>query len=188
MKFIAKVLCIGALLTAATLIAKADPLNQISFAGNNVIDQTTGSVHFTDANGVASGNAYTGVATGIFAPFGGGAATFHDFNYLSTNVPFTLISDAAAGLSAIFSVTNLTYVMDPVFGLAIAGSGQYVVSNGTTIDDGTFLFTTQNSGGNVTFSDTNSIAVTPEPNSLMLLGTGLVSAAGMLVRRRRALA
>ena len=30
-----------------------------------------------------------------------------------------------------------------------------------------------------------SMAVTPEPNSLMLLGTGFVSAAGMLMRRRK---
>lgn len=31
----------------------------------------------------------------------------------------------------------------------------------------------------------NTPAVTPEPSSLVLLGTGLVSAAGMILRRKR---
>ena len=188
MKVIAKFLCIGALLAATTSIAKADPLNQISFAGGDTVNTTTGAVAFYDFNGGAAGNAFTGAATGIFAPFASGAATFHDFNYLTTSVPFTLISDVVSpSLSAIFSVTNFSAV-NSAMGLNIVGVGNYLVSNGNTISNGTFQFTTQNTGGQVTFSDTNSVALTPEPNSLMLLGTGLVSAAGMLVRRRRAIA
>lgn len=190
MKLLAKILCTGALLVATTPFARADSANQISFAGGEIFNTTTGSVTFLDFNGAAPGNAYTGFATGIFAPFASGAATFSNFNYLSTAVPFTLITSVVSPtLSAVFNVTNFTY--DLINGLTVVGNGNYTLNNAgalTTITNGAFTLTTQGAAGSsVTFSDTNTInAVTPEPNSLMLLGTGLVSAAGMLVRRRRA--
>jgi len=47
--------------------------------------------------------------------------------------------------------------------------------------DGNFNLTTQN--GYTTFSADSTIAPTPEPGSLMLLGTGLLSAAGIARRK-----
>lgn len=126
MKFLAKILCIGTLLAATAPFAKADSGNQISFNGNDIVNLNTGAVTFTDANGAAAGNAYTGPATGIFTSFVGGAATFHDFNYLSTSVPFVLITDIANGISATFTVNSFTYALTSMFGVQgvdVAGSG-----------------------------------------------------------------
>ena len=186
MKAIAKFLCLGVLAAAVVPVAKADSTNTISFAGGDSYNTMTGAVAFSDANGSAPGNAFIINANGVFTPFATGAATFNNFNYLSTAVPFDLINATAGSLSAIFRVSSFTSMLIGQ-SLTISGFGSYIVSNGTTIPNGTFILTTQgdNTGATtVSFSDTNSI--TPEPNSLMLLGTGLVSTAGMLLRRRRA--
>lgn len=66
----------------------------------------------------------------------------------------------------------------------------YSFNDGTTM--GTFTLNLNNVSIKPGFSNDisgkiteQSTAVTPEPNSLMLLGTGFVSAAGMLMRRRK---
>lgn len=62
----------------------------------------------------------------------------------------------------------------------------YLQYNGTDTTAGNFTITNLLSGGtNISFTSAAAVAATPEPNSLMLLGTGFVSAAGMLMRRRK---
>ncbi len=195
MKAIANFLCLGVLAAAVVPVAKADTNNQISFIGGDTYNTTTGNVNFTDINGSAPGNSVVVGAYGIFAPFANAAVTFNNFNYLTPTVPYDLINaTASATLSAIFRVTSWTYLVDNSSScmtspcLTVSGTGNYIISNGTTIPNGLFTLTTQGGGNGstvVSFSDTNTIAATPEPNSLMLLGTGLVSTAGMLLRRRR---
>jgi hypothetical protein len=67
--------------------------------------------------------------------------------------------------------------------LAFNGSGGSGFSGGTLNLGGTHDL--PGGSGNETFSDPNT-SVTPEPSSLILLGTGLLGGAGMLFRRRRA--
>jgi hypothetical protein len=70
--------------------------------------------------------------------------------------------------------------------LSVSGLGSFSeVDGGVTLTPsaGTFDITTTSSGTTTVTLD--STTVSPEPSSLMLLGTGLLGGAGMLMRRRR---
>ena len=194
-------LVFGAVFALATPLAHADSLNQISFAGTvSYASATNGGTQVTFANssgGTVQNASVFGTSTGIFSAFTGqtygpgaspgSSVIFNDFNTKQTN--FVLFSATAPnGQKVTFTVTSLSASTSSA-GPALVGTGFYTfVTNGvtTTGSAGSFQMTSQ--GGttmatNVSFSDTNT--VTPEPSSLVLLGTGLVSAAGMLIRRRR---
>ena len=177
---------IGASLAA--LPALADTTSQISFAGTDTYCSATGSstctagaINFTYMYPVAPGT-----ATGIFSSFVGSTPTFNSFNYLSTTTPFTLLTDTYDGSTLTFTITSDTY-SSMNSGLEVSGSGFYTLASGstsTTIDGGNFDLTTQGAtGSTVTFSDTNTVAATPEPSSIALLGTGMLGLAGIVKRR-----
>lgn len=181
MKSLKVLLAMTAVLTISTSVAKADTLNI------NGSDQYTQDGTITLFNPATVGQG----STGVFSAFTAGQT----FN-INPNGSFTVTEN---GETANFAVT--TVISDTVSpgafpgstDLSVNGMGLFTFSGlitGTSVAD--YSLTSQSLNGvnqPTTFSASLRtppvIAATPEPGSLVLLGTGALSSAGMLLRRRR---
>lgn len=96
-------------------------------------------------------------------------ATFTDFSF----VPFSEVDPLWVVGGYTFKLTDLTVLSQSVSGLVLIGEG---VINGHTLVNAPFDFSfSADAVRNITaFSATNVDSQTPEPGSLVLLGTGLV--------------
>ena len=185
MRILSKLLILGAAMAVSTSMAYADTFGAgtISFFGVNTL--TSSSLTFY-------GTQYDPLASGSLAPYQNGANSFQNlssFTTLPTSAFFT-INNGTDTLEYYLTSASYTTIFDTVtqqWNQVLSGLGYFTATanvGGALIDsstDGSFTLTTQN--GYTTFSANSAIAPTPEPGSLVLLGTGLLSAAGIARRK-----
>ena len=186
MKHIAKILAVGAVLAASAQFALAGSIyGQISIQGSDTFTST--NINFVPGSGSVNGTS-TGTLA-VFTQFN--PVALMGFNYGVGFSPTSVFSTTEGGDTLSFMLNNVlmsSYTSNVLGGydLSIQGTGDFTMT-GQTTTFGTFDLTSQ-SGPNptvaVTFSDT-SFAVSPEPSSLILMGTGLLSSAAMMIRSRR---
>ena len=190
-----------ALATALVIIpgAFADPLivGSVSVAGgNDKWDSSGSSVTFTTPSGIVvdSGGDLTDISNGTGATINNSTLTFADPDGLF----FTTTS--SGGNVATFNITGLADVTQPQDTSPISGgTGEYLDVSGTGILNLTGFaptlasFSFDSTDSNQNYGATSSswgvditsegVSPAPEPSSFFLLGTGLLTFAGVVRRK-----
>ena len=199
MNHLGKIFALGAALVLAAPLAHATTIDaNFGVAGPASYTYISPqSATFAFANSPVPGATFTTVGGSTITPYftPGQTITFQTNTFslgplgstTTLATPFAIGTTTEGGETLTFYVTSYVANYIGPSGANIDGTGYFTETGAVnyTQTNAYFAFAPSKAGSSMTFSANTVTAATPEPSSLVLLGSGLVSAAGMLIRRRR---